>query len=81
MSLDTLEIGETENNQKEPAQKTPKKKHSFLKIFGILFIAGMVLAAVVGYGLYRWATNDLPSFSRPKGLFGHRPFASEAFKR
>ncbi len=25
--------------------------------------------------------DDLPSFSRPKGLFGHRPFASEAFKR
>lgn len=64
MSLDTLEMGETENNQKEPAQKTPKKKHSFLKIFGILCIAGMVLAAVVGYGLYRWATNDLPSFSK-----------------
>lgn len=64
MTLDTLEMGETENNQKEPAQKTPKKKHSFLKIFGILFIAGMVLAAVVGYGLYRWATNDLPSFSK-----------------
>lgn len=64
MSLDTLEMGETETSRKQPSQKTPKKKHSFLKFFGILCVCGMVLAVVVGYGLYRWATNDLPSFSK-----------------
>lgn len=64
MSLDRLEIDETGNSQKDPSQKTPKKKHSFLKFLGIFCICGMVLTVVVGYGLYRWATNDLPSFSK-----------------
>lgn len=45
-------------------QKTPEKKHTFLKIFLALCIVGFIGALVAGYGLYRWAVNDLPSFSK-----------------
>ena len=57
-----LEMGAEEQN-KAP-QKAPKKKHTFLKIFFGLCIIGCIIAVLAGYGLYRWAVNDLPSFSK-----------------
>lgn len=57
-----LEMGVPE--QKEAPQKTPKKKHTFLKLFFSLCVIGVIGGGLAAYGVYRWATNDLPSFSK-----------------
>ncbi|MBR4423200.1 MAG: transglycosylase domain-containing protein, partial [Mailhella sp.] len=48
--------------------KPVKKKHglfrTFFKIVFALFLLGVIAAARGGYVVYRWATADLPSFSR-----------------
>lgn len=59
-----LEMGSPEQNGEGASSEKPKKKHRFLKFLGMAFVFGAVLACVLGYGIYRWATNDLPSFSK-----------------
>ncbi len=48
--------------------KQGKKKHglfrAFFKLVFALFLLGVLAAACGGYVVYRWATADLPSFSR-----------------
>ncbi len=59
-----LEMGSPDRNGDGPSSEKPKKKHGFLKFLGIVFVFGTVTACVLGYGVYQWATNDLPSFSK-----------------
>lgn len=50
--------------QKEAPHKTPKKKHKVFRLFFIICLLCHIVGALVLYGLYRWASNDLPSFSK-----------------
>lgn len=61
-SEEKLEMGVLE--QKKVPQKTPQKKHTFLKLFFSLCVIGLIGGVLAAYGVYRWATNDLPSFSK-----------------
>ena len=57
-----LEMGNSDNKQNP--EKAPEKKHTVLKFLFVFCVLGALVACVAGYGLYRWAVNDLPSFSK-----------------
>lgn len=57
-----LEMGNSDNKQNP--EKAPEKKHAVLKFLFVFCVLGVLVACVAGYGLYRWAVNDLPSFSK-----------------
>ncbi len=57
-----LEMGNSDNKQNP--KKAPEKKHAVLKFLFVFCVLGVLVACVAGYGLYRWAVNDLPSFSK-----------------
>lgn len=66
-SEEKLEMGALEQKnapQKDAPQKTPKKKHRVFRLFFVICLLCHIAGALALYGLYRWASNDLPSFSK-----------------
>lgn len=59
-----LEFNAPEENREQNPEEKPRKKRSFFKFFFKLCVVLFVFGCISLFGLYRWAVNDLPSFSK-----------------
>ena len=55
---------QSQGDKKQNKIQKPSKLKRFFKTFTLLFSFGVLGGTVLAFGLYYWASNDLPSFSK-----------------